>query len=379
MRYCIRRAKDVCYVCCNDLRIDGNCPDTCAYRLRTSETALPFATKVDSQTEYTDLLKKALTHWANKPFALFGGVAPAALTGSSEGKQRLREFFAGLSLPPGFPSRYLAERWEIDHFPEPPAISTPEDTAVEFIHRVEEDDWAGAALLYADEGDESNTFRRDSLSADKGLRSAEVFDILSSGLSDKGTGGFVQIEINHRDSLVLVMVRVNDSYRILQRIWGTPEAIAGEKEAWKPVALNLSKNQLGDAHDGLKAQQKVYPDSADTFYYLGLYHFLSNHADDAVTNFQKAVWIDPHFTEARYNLAALQQVTGKSEAAEIHYRKLLEFNPQDVRCMNNLAAILIDRGDRDRARELLDRCLKLQPDFEMARKNLERISPEATV
>ncbi len=41
--------------------------------------------------------------------------------------------------------------------------------------------------------------------------------------------------------------------------------------------------------------------------------------------------------------------------------------------MNNLASIYIEEGDKDKARELLERCLKIDPNFIYAKKNRDKI------
>jgi hypothetical protein len=377
MRFCIRSAKDLCRNCCNDQRVDGKCPDTCAYRVKPSDPGTPFAAKVDSFTEYVDLLRKTLTYWGNHPTPLFDGAIPSALAESTEGRKRLHDFFCKITLPPGFPSEWISERWNLPAIPEPAPFPHPEHIAIAFIHKLEEGDRNGLAALYTDRGSEAVKFLLENLGDDKRLRKAETFDVISSGVNEARDSGFAHLDIDHRHPFTLVMRLQDGEWRILQRIWGAPDAIHAEKEIWKPVALNLSRKKLGDANDLIKHLSETYPDSPETFYYLGLYHFLSDHVKDAIDSFQKCVWLDPDFHEARYNLAAMQQVAGFPEAAETNYRKLLEINPQDARCLNNLATICIDEGRNDEARKLLDRCLAIQPDFEMARKNLERISGDS--
>ncbi len=51
----------------------------------------------------------------------------------------------------------------------------------------------------------------------------------------------------------------------------------------------------------------------------------------------------------------------------------MQSEPNDVKSLNNLASILIDRGELEEAKILLDKCLQIKPDFEIAMQNRKRL------
>jgi len=73
---------------------------------------------------------------------------------------------------------------------------------------------------------------------------------------------------------------------------------------------------------------------------------------------------DPDCTEAMRTLAVLLQVTGRAAEAVTFYQQILEFQPDNVIAINNLAWILCEeQGKHQQALELAQRGLRIAPNY----------------
>jgi tetratricopeptide (TPR) repeat protein len=81
----------------------------------------------------------------------------------------------------------------------------------------------------------------------------------------------------------------------------------------------------------------------------------------------------PGSADVYYQKAVVEGARGDLEAAEASFRKTLEIAPQYLAALNDLAVLLIQAGELEEARQLLETALALRPDDEVARRNLEAI------
>jgi superkiller protein 3 len=89
-------------------------------------------------------------------------------------------------------------------------------------------------------------------------------------------------------------------------------------------------------------------------------------------HFQYALWIDPDYVKARYNLAVAFTQEGKIDDAIAQYRLVVQKKrdiPPEV--YNNFGVILLRHGDTVEAIEQFRQLLELQPNNIVARRNLE--------
>jgi protein O-mannosyl-transferase len=88
------------------------------------------------------------------------------------------------------------------------------------------------------------------------------------------------------------------------------------------------------------------------------------------TLWQDCVDKSPNKARSHYNLAMVLAEQGQSEKAVGHYERALRFNPQSASIHTNLAIELFARGERAAAFEHYEKALAIEPEFFYAHLNL---------
>ncbi|MGD0777150.1 MAG: tetratricopeptide repeat protein [Candidatus Solibacter sp.] len=78
---------------------------------------------------------------------------------------------------------------------------------------------------------------------------------------------------------------------------------------------------------------------------LGVALFSASKPAEARKQLLRALEIDPHYTDARYNLASVDASTGQWEAAAAEFEQVLSDRPGDPKASENLGKVLILWGD----------------------------------
>ncbi len=375
-RFCLRLANNICWHDCNKLRVDLKCPEECSYKLQQQDS-FQIKTKADSQVEYIDLLKKQIDKWVFTPQKVFNDNIPLQMIETENGKKKIISFLNQFKAHPLVPLSYLKERLSLDDLKVFSHEKIYEDIAMEFLTTIVLHEWENStnfllnSVLYANKEYLTNYIQR--LSSNKILTKMTEFDLISSASTKQNEQALVHFEINRKYDLTLNLKKIDNKWKIVSKMFGKPELYNNEKEAIQQVAVLLSKNQLGNVYELLKKYSAIYTDSADFQYYWGLYYSFSKNNKKAENHLFNAVEIDPDFTEAKGLYGTILLQNNQSEKAKTIYLEIIKQNPKELKSMNNLASIYIEEGDKDKARELLERCLKIDPNFVYARKNLEKI------
>ncbi len=380
-RYCMRRGKNACWRCCNEMRVDGDCPQGCRYRLQPAENdsslGFQYKTATDSRHEYTHLLQTQMERWARQKQQAFDGRIPLAMSQSETGREELERFLSAYTFPPQIPINHLRTMLGLAPLATEPLPPDHEDAAEAWLARVVEQDWAGTIPLllhhahYAESRWREHYLKR--VSSHKQLRKTTHWALISSALTQDRAQGLVHLELNQRWPLTLHLVNDGECWRVAARIFAQPLYHAEEQNLVKRIALQLHEGKTEEARETVRTYASFYPDSADFAYFRGLLETFDKNFKAARELFFEAVEIDPEFHEARYNLALMHQSLGDPEAAKRTYKETLAQRPDDARSLNNLAAIFIDEHEHEQAGELLRRCLAADPEFSIARKNVERL------
>jgi Flp pilus assembly protein TadD len=81
----------------------------------------------------------------------------------------------------------------------------------------------------------------------------------------------------------------------------------------------------------------------------------------------------PDNPDVLHQRGAAMMAVDRTIEAEADFRRALELNPGHVPAMNDLAVLLVVKGDREEARALLERVLEIRPEDPQARETLERL------
>ncbi|UCF36463.1 MAG: tetratricopeptide repeat protein, partial [Acidobacteriota bacterium] len=114
--------------------------------------------------------------------------------------------------------------------------------------------------------------------------------------------------------------------------------------------------QNADAEKLLLKALAIEPRSAETNFNLGLLVAEEQRLEDAERYLRKALEADPSFAEAAYNLGILLAGRGEPEGLVL-CRKAAELRPDNARYTYTLAFYLIESGELNEARSLLEASL----------------------
>jgi tetratricopeptide (TPR) repeat protein len=110
------------------------------------------------------------------------------------------------------------------------------------------------------------------------------------------------------------------------------------------------------------AGNKEVRSEAQRKYDAGTRHRLRAETDLAMARYREALAIDPGFSAARHDLAALLLLVGQPEQAEPELRTILEEDPAHRAALRTLALVQARRQNYRSAAETLQRLLLLAPD-----------------
>jgi tetratricopeptide (TPR) repeat protein len=127
------------------------------------------------------------------------------------------------------------------------------------------------------------------------------------------------------------------------------------------LALAFASNRPGIPKASMRAV---------THFNLGNVYKVDGDPELAARHYREALALEPHYAEARHNLADTLAGLGRSQEAIAAYEQNLLENPRDALAHNNLAVVFQARGERERALVHYRRAVELDPDYADARRNL---------
>ncbi len=368
----MRNGQDICWHCCNENRVDRKCPSECRYSLQETEN-FQINTKVDSIHENNDLLEKLMEKWILASQEIFNGKIPIEMAETKEGKKQIMNFLNQLQVSSFVPLSYLKERLSLIDLKVDTQEINYEDIAEIYLNKIIEQDWEGTISFLSGKSNEYRDNYIKRISSNKIIKKLTGHELISSALSQDKKQALVYFEVNNKYDMTIVFKKTEGNWKITAKFFGKPELFNGENEANQQVAILLSKNELSKAFELLGKYSAIYVDSADLQYYLGLYYMFCKKEEKAEIHLLNSIEIDPFFLEAKGLYATVLLHKQQLEKAKLLYLEVIQSNPKDIKSLNNLASIYIEEGDKNKARYLLERCLKIDPNFEYARKNMEKI------
>ncbi len=381
-RYCPRKGKDICWLCCNAMRTDRKCPRECAYLIRSDE-AESFAdtrlkAKVDSMQELRDLTKRLFDRWSESPSDIFNGRVPVDMTESEEGKKELQGYLSRIEDLKILPAGYIARKLNLALPAKGEAEKDYEYSAEQYLRKLMAYDWEGSlAYMYGNNKYRDELFKNNYLirrSGNRLLKAISSYYMMFSAISENREEALVYYEINSKYDLTMILSLTRDKeWLIKELIIGSPSFYYGEREAIVLISNFISQQEMSKAKQYLDKYKEILIDSADLNYLNGLYCLLTKDYSSALKYYLTAVEIDPDFYEYKYNLALVYQMLQSYDVAKKLYNQLLGKKSDDINVLNNLAVISEAEGNEKEALSLLQKCLEHDPSCDLAQKNIERL------
>ncbi len=133
----------------------------------------------------------------------------------------------------------------------------------------------------------------------------------------------------------------------------------------------MELDSLSAAEGELALAERAQPDDPETLYWLGTARLRQGNAMGAIQPLEKAVAVQPRFTEAHFKLAEAFAETGEDAKAVGAYTEALRVDPfRHAFAWNNLGFQYLQAGRMADAEQALRRAVGLDPRFVEARANL---------
>lgn len=145
--------------------------------------------------------------------------------------------------------------------------------------------------------------------------------------------------------------------------------------------LNLGKEYIDDREigKGIKILWIAYqldPENPFLMNNLGVALIHNNRVEDAVRIFELMTNRYPNYSVAWRNLGVAAANLKRYDEAERAFRKLVEIEPGDAKALMQLGNILYAKGDLGGAKNRYEASLRLNPEFDEARRNLDIVNAE---
>jgi type II secretory pathway predicted ATPase ExeA/tetratricopeptide (TPR) repeat protein len=123
----------------------------------------------------------------------------------------------------------------------------------------------------------------------------------------------------------------------------------------------------------------VAPDNARAYLILGKYQTHAKKYNQAIDAYRNAIRLDPHLSDALFNLGYIYATTGKLEEAETAFSKAAQLNPPYLgKSLFNLAVIQQKLGKTEQCLANLEKAVAMMPQNEKAAAYLQRIRNSAS-
>lgn len=136
----------------------------------------------------------------------------------------------------------------------------------------------------------------------------------------------------------------------------------------------LEKGRTDEAVSHFERSLEIKPDALPTLLNLAQVEEARGRLGRAVERLQSALALDPTDTEVRTHLGAVYTKEGRLEDAEREFREALKTpSATDYLAHNGLGVVLVKAGRTAEGIAHLEECVRLRPDYERGRTNLEAV------
>ena len=118
----------------------------------------------------------------------------------------------------------------------------------------------------------------------------------------------------------------------------------------------------------------IYPESMEAWYNKGMYFQNRGEVDRALNCYYQINKIDSSWADAYYNIGYIHLVMTEELDSAVHYfKRSTELDPNYYQAYNNLGLAYEKQGDLLNARRNYQKAVEINPDFQLAKDNLNAI------
>ena len=123
----------------------------------------------------------------------------------------------------------------------------------------------------------------------------------------------------------------------------------------------LEKGQYDQAITEFTKAIKLEPKLAEVYYNRGVAYGEKGQDNQAISDYTKAIELNPKFAWAYYNRGNAYEEKGHYDQAISDYTKAIELNPRDADVYNNRGLVYVEKGQHDQAIADYTRAIELNP------------------
>ncbi len=142
------------------------------------------------------------------------------------------------------------------------------------------------------------------------------------------------------------------------------------------ISLGVMKSERGEelALEYFNSALNIAPKSNEALYNIGAFYQSKNDLETAKTYYRQIIENDSMYAKAYYNQGYLKLVVDKDYDSSIYFfTKTLKIDSLNFKAFNNLGLAHEKNGDFKRAEFYYQKALKINPDFDLAKKNLNYV------
>ncbi len=118
----------------------------------------------------------------------------------------------------------------------------------------------------------------------------------------------------------------------------------------------------------------IFPESQEAWYNIGMYHQTRGNVNKALSayttlNELDSAWADPYYNQGYLHLL----MTKDLDSAIYYFTKATDLDPEYFQAYNNLGLAYETKGDLDNAKKSYQLAVEANPDFQLAKDNLDRV------
>ena len=145
---------------------------------------------------------------------------------------------------------------------------------------------------------------------------------------------------------------------------------------WKQVGL--WKNSITIFNHAVRVTDKKYPSFSLAYNNLGQGLYLKGKKEEAISNYMKAIQLNPMHIKAYYNLGIALYAEGRNMEAISNYKIAIKLRPGFAYAHYNLGLVLLQEKKMNEAIYHFSETVRLRPDLAPARRYLELLTTKVS-